>query len=142
LNVRAGEIVGVAGVQGNGQTELVEVITGLRQPTGGHMTHQRAGNDQRQPAPDYRRGAEQPRPRRSPHLRHGRTVYSVAENLVLNTYYQKPFANGVVINEELPSKPMPKRWSPSLMCARPASNRTAAITLRRQPAEDGGGARV
>ena len=37
LNVRAGEIVGVAGVSGNGQTELVEVLSGMRQPTGGSI---------------------------------------------------------------------------------------------------------
>jgi simple sugar transport system ATP-binding protein len=37
LEVRAGEIVGIAGVDGNGQSELVEVITGLRPPTAGHV---------------------------------------------------------------------------------------------------------
>ncbi|NIV30429.1 MAG: ATP-binding cassette domain-containing protein, partial [Anaerolineae bacterium] len=37
LSVRAGEVLGVAGVQGNGQTELVEVLTGLLQATGGSV---------------------------------------------------------------------------------------------------------
>src|SRR5690606_19316660 len=38
FTVRAGEIVGIAGVQGNGQTELVEAITGLVIPLAGHIT--------------------------------------------------------------------------------------------------------
>lgn len=37
LDVHSGEIVGIAGVAGNGQTELAEVITGLRQATGGSI---------------------------------------------------------------------------------------------------------
>jgi simple sugar transport system ATP-binding protein len=37
LEVRAGEIVGIAGVDGNGQTELVEAITGLRRPESGRI---------------------------------------------------------------------------------------------------------
>ena len=38
LNVRRGEIVGLAGVDGNGQTELVEVLTGLRKAESGKVT--------------------------------------------------------------------------------------------------------
>ena len=38
LQLRAGEIVGVAGVSGNGQSELLEVLAGLRQPTSGQLT--------------------------------------------------------------------------------------------------------
>ncbi|MEZ4616622.1 MAG: ATP-binding cassette domain-containing protein [Caldilineaceae bacterium] len=38
FQVHAGEIVGVAGVQGNGQTELVEVISGLRKVDSGRIT--------------------------------------------------------------------------------------------------------
>ena len=37
LNVRAGEIVGIAGVDGNGQTELIDALTGLRRPSGGRI---------------------------------------------------------------------------------------------------------
>jgi simple sugar transport system ATP-binding protein len=37
LEVRAGEIVGLAGIDGNGQTELIEALVGLRKPTSGHI---------------------------------------------------------------------------------------------------------
>lgn len=49
--VRAGEVLGIAGVQGNGQTELVEVLTGLREPAGGMVKLLgRALQPERQPA--------------------------------------------------------------------------------------------
>ena len=38
FEVRAGEIVGIAGVDGNGQSELIETLTGLRRPESGHFT--------------------------------------------------------------------------------------------------------
>src|SRR5690349_9090649 len=38
FDVRSGEILGVAGVEGNGQSELVEALTGMRKLTGGTMT--------------------------------------------------------------------------------------------------------
>ena len=38
LELRAGEIVGIAGVSGNGQTELLQVLSGMRRPTGGRLT--------------------------------------------------------------------------------------------------------
>jgi ABC-type uncharacterized transport system ATPase subunit len=38
FEVRAGEILGIAGVEGNGQSELVEVVTGMRKPTAGKIT--------------------------------------------------------------------------------------------------------
>src|SRR5206468_4058350 len=38
FDVRAGEIVGIAGVDGNGQSELIDALTGLRKPAGGQLT--------------------------------------------------------------------------------------------------------
>ena len=38
LELRAGEIVGIAGVSGNGQTELLQVLSGIRRPTSGKLT--------------------------------------------------------------------------------------------------------
>ena len=38
LSLMNGEILGIAGIEGNGQTELIEVLTGLRDPTKGHIS--------------------------------------------------------------------------------------------------------
>jgi ABC-type uncharacterized transport system ATPase subunit len=84
--VHAGEIVGVAGVQGNGQTELVEVITGLRHADSGHTRIN--GQEMTNASPRHITVAGQ-----SCHVPEDRHAYgmvdsySIAHNLVLNTYY-------------------------------------------------------
>jgi general nucleoside transport system ATP-binding protein len=97
LTVRAGEIVAVAGVQGNGQTELVEAITGLRPTAAGEITL--AGEPIR---PDPRRLFEAgvghvPEDRLEEGLVPG---FTIAENMVLNTYYLKPYANGITLQRD------------------------------------------
>lgn len=97
FEVRAGEVLGIAGVQGNGQTELVEALTGLRPIVEGRLRI--AGQDCTKASP--RRITELgvahiPEDRQADGL-----VLSapVAENMVLNTYYLPPFAKGIVLNE-------------------------------------------
>ena len=97
LEVRAGEILGVAGVQGNGQTELAETLTGLRGAAQGELWL----DGRKMPFKNPRRLIEAglshiPEDRQ----RHGLVMsYPVADNLVLCTYYQKPFARGLQRNK-------------------------------------------
>ncbi len=92
LFVRAGEVLGVAGVQGNGQTELVEVLTGLHAATGGSVTV--LGNDVTNASPRVITElgvAHVPEDRQ----RDGLVLpFPIYDNLVLCTYYQEPFADG------------------------------------------------
>ncbi len=98
LEVRAGEIVGVAGVQGNGQSELVEALCGLRTPVGGSITL--LGRDVTRSSPRQLVDAGEahiPEDRQ----KHGLVLsYPVADNLVLRTYARPPFARGVRIVRE------------------------------------------
>ncbi len=98
FEVRAGEILGVAGVQGNGQTELVEALTGLRSPVAGQV--QILGQDVTHATPRaiLEKGvAHVPEDRQ----RDGLVLsFPVADNLVLNTYYLPPFATGIVMHKE------------------------------------------
>ncbi len=88
LGVRQGEIVGIAGVDGNGQAELVEAITGLRRPTAGH-DHGRGARH----LPRRRQGEHRRRRRPHPEDRHRRGLvleFSLAENLALHDYRKEP----------------------------------------------------
>ena len=90
LQVRAGEIVGIAGIDGNGQTELIKAITGLIKVDSGKVTLK--GKDITNQRP--RKITEQsvghvPEDRH----RYGLVLQmTVAENMALQTYYQAPFS--------------------------------------------------
>jgi simple sugar transport system ATP-binding protein len=97
LTVRSGEILGIAGVQGNGQTELVEAITGLRPVVAGHIAIN--GHDVTHFSP--RRVTETgvahvPENRH----RHGMvTNFPITDNMRLQTYYKSPFSIGILAND-------------------------------------------
>ncbi len=99
FKVRAGEILGIAGVQGNGQTELAEALTGLRHIESG--TVQLAGRDltNRPPRVFTETGlAHIPEDRQ----RHGLVLgYSVADNMVLCDYYRPPFGVRGVLQQNV-----------------------------------------
>jgi simple sugar transport system ATP-binding protein len=84
FSVRAGEIVGIAGVDGNGQTELIDAITGLRRAQGGAVRI--AGREHRHASPREMLDAgvghiPEDRQRRGLELE-----FSIAENIALHDY--------------------------------------------------------
>jgi simple sugar transport system ATP-binding protein len=93
FNVRAGEILGIAGVAGNGQDELVEAITGLRRSHSGTISL--AGQnisswdvrERRENGLGYVPGDRQ---------KYGLVLgFPISDNLVLTRYYHRPFTRGV-----------------------------------------------
>jgi ABC-type uncharacterized transport system ATPase subunit len=98
LEVRAGEILGIAGVQGNGQTELVEALTGLRMPVSGSVEFLGADVTHATTRQLVDRGeAHIPEDRQ----KHGLVLsFPVADNLVLRSYEHAPFARGMQIIRE------------------------------------------
>jgi len=100
FEVRTGEIVGVAGVDGNGQSELIDALTGLRRPASGRIVI--AGHDlshaTAREALDAGMG-------HIPEDRHRRGLvldFNLAENLVLHDYGREPFSYLGWVN--------PRRW--------------------------------
>jgi general nucleoside transport system ATP-binding protein len=96
LDVRAGEIVGLAGVSGNGQRELAETIAGLRSGTSGEI--QLAGKSIVSASVFERLQAGLayiPEER----MRHGTIgTFTVAENAILQNHGQRPFSSGPFFN--------------------------------------------
>lgn len=98
FDVRGGEIFGVAGVQGNGQTELVEAVTGLREVVDGaiHFLGEDIANAKPRTITELG-AAHVPEDRQRDGLI---LAFPVADNLVLNTYYLEPYTKGVVLQQE------------------------------------------
>jgi len=96
LEVRAGEILGIAGVQGNGQTELAEALTGLRKVESGRITIMGEDTTGARPRQIVEAGvAHVPEDRH----KHGLVLsFPVRDNIILCTYYRSPFAEGVELD--------------------------------------------
>jgi len=96
LTVHSGEVVGIAGVQGNGQSALVEAITGLAHPARGQVLFEGRDITRKSIRARHRMGmAHIPEDRQ----RSGMIAnFTVAENMVLNTYYGPPYSSGPKVN--------------------------------------------
>src|SRR5699024_2353704 len=96
LEVHAGEIVGVAGVDGNGQTELIEAVTGLTKTESGTITLNSKDITKLTPRKVTESGlAHIPQDRHKFGLE---LDFSVGENMGWQTYYQEPFSKYGVLN--------------------------------------------
>jgi general nucleoside transport system ATP-binding protein len=96
LVVRAGEVLGIAGVQGNGQTELVEAVMGLRAPVAGTIMLDNENLIGQSTKQVLRSGVGYVPEDRS--LDGVVKEFSVAENLVLDMYDRAPYGNGFKLN--------------------------------------------
>ncbi|MCM3078958.1 ABC transporter ATP-binding protein [Brevibacillus invocatus] len=89
LEVRAGEILGIAGVDGNGQSELIEVLTGLRKITSGRVLLNGKEITNHTPRDISESGLSH-----IPEDRHKRGLildFTMSENMVLETYFHPTF---------------------------------------------------
>ena len=96
LDVRAGEVVGIAGIDGNGQTELIQALTGLRKAESGSVELKGETITNKQPRFITESGVG--------HVPEDRHKYglvldmTLAENIALQTYYKKPLSQSGVLN--------------------------------------------
>ncbi|ALG89585.1 MULTISPECIES: ABC transporter ATP-binding protein [Actibacterium] len=96
LSVRSGEIVGIAGVQGNGQSALIEALTGLRRAASGQILFEDQDITHASVRARHRMGiAHIPEDRQRVGIIKN---FTVAENMVLDTYYDERFSSGPQIN--------------------------------------------
>jgi len=96
LDIRAGQIVGIAGIDGNGQTELIEAITGLRKADSGEIFLNNKSIKNLKPRKVTESGVGHiPQDRH----KHGLVLdYSIGHNMVLQTYYKQPYSKAGIMN--------------------------------------------
>jgi simple sugar transport system ATP-binding protein len=98
LEIRAGEILGVAGVAGNGQDELVEALVGLRRPTGGRVTLEGKDITGWSSRAIYGAGVGYVPADRQ---RFGIVLsFPLTDNLTLTSYYRPPYAKGILRDDD------------------------------------------
>jgi ABC-type uncharacterized transport system ATPase subunit len=96
LEVRAGEVLGIAGIDGNGQSEFIQALTGLRKVESGKITIDGDDITNFRPRKITESGVG--------HVPEDRHKYglvlemSVAENMALQTYYKEPMSKAGVLN--------------------------------------------
>ncbi len=96
LKVRKGEIIGIAGIDGNGQTELVEVLTGLRKATAGKITMNGKDAYNKTPKELFDMGVSSiPADRQ----KYGLVLeFSNANNMVIQNIDNEPFSKNKILN--------------------------------------------
>jgi simple sugar transport system ATP-binding protein len=96
LSLHKGEILGIAGVEGNGQREFVEAICGMRHREAGEVLINGVATKDMHPHAVHEAGISHiPEDRE----KHGLVAtYSIADNLILNQFDQSPFAKGWIRN--------------------------------------------
>lgn len=104
FDVRAGEILGIAGVEGNGQSELVEVVTGMRKASGGKMTLTQVREGQAGKTDDITgMNANQERLVGVAHIPEDRResglvlMDSLSDNIILGRQHWRQFARGGIV---------------------------------------------
>ena len=96
FDIREGEILGIAGVEGNGQSELVEVLTGLRRAQSGQVELNGQVITNHTPRAIRERGTCH-----IPEDRHRRGLvldFSVAQNMVLGIHYRSPYVRNLLLD--------------------------------------------
>lgn len=98
ITVRKGEIVGLAGVDGNGQMELVEIITGLRKADSGSITINGEDILNKTPKEIFEKGVSSiPQDRQ----KHGLILdFSIEDNLILQHFEEEPFSKNFILNRK------------------------------------------
>lgn len=98
ITVRKGEIVGLAGVDGNGQMELVEIITGLRKADSGSVTINGEDILNKTPKEIFNKGVSSiPQDRQ----KHGLILdFSIEDNLILQHFEEEPFSKNFILNRK------------------------------------------
>ena len=118
LSVRKGEIVGIAGIDGNGQSELIEAITGLRKVKSGKISINSKDITGKKPREITESGLGHiPQDRH----KHGLVLdFSVGYNAALQSYYHEPFSKKGIMNYKVVRK-KPKKLLKLMMSGRKAS---------------------